>query len=95
MQEVDLTPSLLLEFSADFNKVPNVQINGGEGVPFDVLILAAWFQELHETQESKYYGMFQAWLCGTDRFVLPEMSFNEFLKLLATTVQTKLDKGGR
>lgn len=96
MQEVDLTPSLLKDFSKCYARVPNVIIQGGEGVPFDVLILAAWFQELHEGAEnSRYFGLFQAWLAGTDRFVMPDLSQKEFMKLLAEIVQTQLEKGGR
>jgi hypothetical protein len=94
MQEVDLTPKLLLDFSLDFIKVPNVTINGGEGVPFHCHILAAWFQELTSADSSNYFAMFQSYLCGRGQFVMPELSKDEFVKLLATTVQNEMT-GGR
>lgn len=95
MQEVDLTPKLLLEFSLDFIKVPNVVINGGDGVPFHCLILATWFQELTNGDARSYLGLFQAYLCGRGKFILESsLTKEELAKLLATTVQNEMT-GGR
>jgi len=95
MQQVDLTPRLLLDFSEQFIRVPNVLIQGGEGIPFHVKVLSAWFQEISTSDDAVYFGLFQAWLCGRDQFVIPELTKKEYITLVAQTVHNEFEKGGR
>lgn len=98
MQEVELTPKLLLEFSLAYAKIPTVTFSGGDGMPFEVLPLCAWFQEMQDTEckgaHNGYMAIFQAYLAGREIFVLPDLGGQEFLTFLATTIKSKM-VGGR
>ena len=91
MQEIDLNAKVLLEFSHDYCRVPNINIEGGEGIPFDCLVLAAWFSDMHyKNKHSIFFSAFQAYLCGRGEFVLPELTNDEFMTLLAEALTSKI-----
>lgn len=96
MQEVELTPQLLKNFSSDFAKVPNVCLDGLEFLPFDVRILAAWVTEMQNTGTSSYFEIFQAYLCGREQF-LEEMQITheEFAQMLGLIVREAIEKSGK
>lgn len=97
MQEVELTPQLLKEFSLDFAKVPNVNLDGLEFLPFDVRILAAWVTEMQNTGTSSYFEIFQAYLCGKEQFLEEDLHLTgeEFAQMLGLIVREAIEKSGK
>ncbi len=93
MQEVDITPQLLKQFSDEFCRVPNVHIEGGNGIPFTLLVLTSWLTELVETGNSGMFTTFQAWLCGRNEFLHPdtEWSGEAMAKILADTLKDAME----
>ena len=96
MQEVELTPRLLKDFSLNFAKVPTVNLAGLEFIPFDVRIIAAWVTELQNTGQSSYFEIFQAYLCGRGLFLEEtEITHEEFAQMLGLIVREAIEKTGK
>ncbi len=77
MQEVDVTPQLLVQFSTEYAKVPCVNMadtNGYlRGIPFTHHILYYWIAGLSGPEkDNSMYQQFTAWLCGRGEFLHPD-----------------------
>jgi len=96
MQEVELTDRLLKDFSLNFAKVPNVNLDGLEFLPFDVRILAAWVTELTSKGNSSYFEVFQAYLCGRELFLEEmQMTHEQFAQKLGLIVRAAIEARGQ
>lgn len=90
MQEVDVTPQLLIQFSTEYARVPCVNLNDEngflKGIPFTHHILYHWISELAQNNNNDMYHVFTAWLCGKDKFLHPDKSLQEVTQALANAM---------
>lgn len=91
MQEIDVTPRLLVEFSTEYGRVPLVDL--GETpkcIPFTHHVLAAWVSAFQHGDNNLYH-VFTGWLCGRGQFVHPDVKGELILCALADALREVVD----
>lgn len=84
MQEVDVTPQLLIEFSTEYAKVPIVELDKMPvGIPFTHHVLACWLLAIQRDDDNSIYQVFTGWLCGRGHFLHPDVPGKVIMLALA------------
>jgi len=88
MQEIDVTPQLLIEFSTEYAKVPIVGVGGDlKGIPFTHQVLACWISNIQARQDNLMYQVFTGWLCGRGQFIHPDTPSGVIMEALAAALR--------
>jgi len=88
MQQVEITPQLLIQFSTEYCHVPIVELGGNmQGVPFTHQVLACWVSNLKESKDNTLYSIFTGWLCGRGNFLRPDTTSGEIMTALANALR--------
>lgn len=88
MQEVDITPQLLIQFSTEYGRVPIVELGGDmQGIPFSHQVLACWISQLKHSKDNSLYTVFTGWLCGQGKFISPDTRSDVITTALADALR--------
>lgn len=89
MQEITIDRRHLLDFSTEYGRLPDVDIDNPFKVAGTHILLIAWLAAyLNENKRitTELSVAFTGWLCGRNEFILAEDSEKEFVRVLVSLV---------
>lgn len=93
MKQVDITTQLLIRFSTEYAKMPNVDTGAAAiGIPFTHQVLACWITALAKHQDNTMYLAFTGWLCGRNEFLDPDTTSMRISETLAACLKPLMEK---